>query len=95
MGAASPDAFLDDLCRAARLRLDPSTRAEVASRLLAIMESFAELRTVADASPPQPDRAGCALREDTPQPCLTVEAALSNAKRTAADCFVVPRVVEG
>lgn len=89
------DRDLDALCRTARLDLDPAARARLGDRLRRITEAFASLAALElgpdDSAPPAPLR----LRADEPGPCLPVERALGNAARTAADCFVVPRVVEG
>ncbi len=93
--SAPTDNPLDRLCRLARLRPPTTGRDELERRLKAVVSAFADLREVdtggvVDATPP-PGR----LRADEPGPVLTVEEALANSANKAADCFLVPRVVEG
>lgn len=86
---------LDALCRAARLDLDAPARARLGERLARVTAAFAALQTLdLGDDPPAADRP-LRLRVDEPGPCLPLERVLGNAARTAADCFVVPRVVEG
>lgn len=87
---------LASLCALARLRLDPSRRDELTARLTAVVEAFADLLAVATEGSAQegPDHP-TPLRQDTVGPVLSPAEALANATSTAADCFLVPRVVEG
>ena len=95
MAQVPDDAELDALCQQARLRLDPSARGELRRRLSAVLESFASLRAVDTRSVGPDDAQILPLRLDEPFPVLPVSSVLANAKRTAGDCFLVPRVVEG
>lgn len=96
MRAADSASPIDELCRLARLRLEDSARQELSLRLHAVMRSFEGLRAV--AVPPyvaSPQDTACRLRTDEPTAPLSQEQALANASRSAAGCFLVPRVVEG
>ncbi len=95
MANAPDDAELDALCHQARLRLDAGARAELTRRLSAVLGSFAALRAVDTRSVAPEEPATAPLRADEPGPVLALDAVLCNAQRTAGDCFLVPRVVEG
>lgn len=89
---------LQHLALLARLDLPEERRAELERRLASVLEAFATLLAV-DTGPPAPaaapDPAAAGLRPDEPGPVLPREQVLANAPRTAAGCFLVPRVVEG
>lgn len=95
MAHAPDDAELDALCQQARLRLDPFARAELSRRLSAVLHSFASLRAVDTRSAGPESGPALPLRSDEPAAVLPVPSVLANATRTAGDCFLVPRVVEG
>jgi len=95
MAHAPDDAELDALCHQARLRLDAGARAELTRRLAAVLGSFAALRSVDTSSMAAIEGTSVPLRPDVPGPVLALDAVLRNAQRTAGDCFLVPRVVEG
>ncbi len=87
---------LASLCALARLRLNPSRRDELTARLAAVIDAFASLAAVDTDGTDAQDRAAAApLRPDTVGPVLSPAEALANATASAADCFLVPRVVEG
>jgi len=96
MAASFPPTQLEELCRLARLHLPKERAAELASRLDAVIAAFATLAAV-DTTRAAPDQlaASARLRPDEPSPPLPRELVLDNAAATAADCFLVPRVVEG
>ena len=95
MAHAPDDAELDALCHQARLRLDAGARAELTRRLTVVLGSFAALRSVDTSSVAAIETTTAPMREDEPGPVLALDAVLRNAQRTAGDCFLVPRVVEG
>ena len=96
MAASFPPTQLDALCRLARLHLAPDQAAELTSRLAAVLASFATLAAVDTSRVAADPTTGAArLRPDEPGPALPREQVLGNAAATAADCFLVPRVVEG
>ena len=94
--AAFPEGRLRELALLARLELPAERHAAVQMRLGGVVAAFAALRAVdtsaVTAPPPCP---ALPLRADEPEPVLPVEAVLRNAARTAGDCFLVPRVVDG
>lgn len=83
------------LCRLARLQLPPERAAELAGRLEKVLAAFASLAQVDTRGVEPAAPASASLRPDQPTASLTVEQALANAQRTAAGCFLVPRVVDG
>jgi aspartyl/glutamyl-tRNA(Asn/Gln) amidotransferase C subunit len=90
------DAALAALCRLARLQLTPDRAAEVGQKLAAVMASFEPMRAFTPESGTSVENASSLpLRPDEPEPTLPLDAVLRNATRTAGDCFLVPRVVEG
>lgn len=96
MAASFPPTQLEALCRLARLHLAKVQAAELASRLDAVVSAFATLAAVDTSSVISDPLAGLAhLRADVPSPPLPRDLVLGNAAATAADCFLVPRVVEG
>ncbi len=89
-------AELQQLCDLARLNLPAEREAEVLGHLQRIVSAFAALRRVPtdgsgapDAEPPPTP-----LRADAPGEPLPRQEVLGNAPKSAADCFVVPRVVD-
>ena len=80
----------------AKLSLPPERSEKLRQKLTALVEAFASLDA---ADLPEDHAAGAQagpgeLRADRAEPAASAEAALQNAPRTAADSFVVPRVVE-
>jgi len=87
-------ALIEHLAGLARLFLPADRHEALTQRLERIVAAFGSLEDVADvAVRPMPD-AECALRADVPGPALAVNEVLANAPAAAANCFVVPRVVE-
>jgi aspartyl/glutamyl-tRNA(Asn/Gln) amidotransferase C subunit len=87
---------LASLFALARLRLDPTRRDELTTRLAAVIEAFASLAAVdTSGAASHEDAERAPLRPDTIGPVLCPAEALANTTHRAADCFVVPRVVEG
>ena len=90
------DAPLAALCRLARLKLTPDRAAEVGHKLAAVMASFEPMREFTPETGTSAESgASLPLRPDEPESTLPLDAVLRNATRTAGDCFLVPRVVEG
>jgi len=87
---------LQTLCELARINLPAEREAEVLEHLQRIVAAFAALREVpceeveGNAAP----ESGLRPRDDEPGPVLARDTALQNAPRTAADMFLVPRVVD-
>lgn len=88
------------LCRLeemARLHIPTDRLAVVRERLQRIVDAFEALRDLRTAgveptSHAQPSPTP--LRQDLPGPVLAPMAVLANAPRSAAGCFLVPRVVD-
>jgi aspartyl/glutamyl-tRNA(Asn/Gln) amidotransferase C subunit len=96
MADSFPPTQLEALCRLARLQLTRAQAVELAARLEAVIAAFATLAAVDTSKIAADPPAGSArLRPDEPGPPLPRELVLGNAATTAADCFLVPRVVEG
>lgn len=89
-------AELQQLCELARLNLPAEREAEVLGRLQRIVTAFAALRDVATegVATTRSDAAPSTLRPDEPAPPMPRDLVLHNAPQRAADCFVVPRVVD-
>jgi aspartyl/glutamyl-tRNA(Asn/Gln) amidotransferase C subunit len=86
---------LDRLCRLARLSRPIQDHDELQQRLAAVVKAFADLKDVDTDALAEAEAEAGRLRSDEPGPVLTVGEALANSARTAADCFLCPRVVEG
>ena len=90
-------ALLRTLEEMARLHLPAERLAVVRERLQRIVLAFEALRDLPTAgvepAPPPLAPPPC-WRADQTGPVLTPEQVLANAPRSAAGCFLVPRVVE-
>jgi aspartyl/glutamyl-tRNA(Asn/Gln) amidotransferase C subunit len=89
-------AYLGEL---ARLSLPEQRQEALRTKLQALVEAFSTLETAAlgEAGSTAPDAATVrpeTLRPDVPEPVPSAADVLQNAPQTAADSFVVPRVVE-
>lgn len=86
---------LQRLCELARLHLPADREAALLGQLQRIVDAFGQLRAV-DTSSLGDGAAPTAtpLRADEPEAPLPTEAVLANAPQRAANCFVVPRVVD-
>jgi aspartyl/glutamyl-tRNA(Asn/Gln) amidotransferase C subunit len=86
-------AYLGDL---AKLILPADRREDLTPKLAALVEAFSSL-AAADLGDDVDDGPAAEihdLRPDRAAPAGDAAAALQNAPQTAADCFVVPRVVD-
>lgn len=100
-----PEAFhiepelIEHLGRLAHIRLDSARREELRGKLQQLVAAFSALAE-ADFGDAADDAGGRAtltpdrLRPDDAETPPAVADVLANAPRTAADCFVVPRVVD-
>jgi aspartyl-tRNA(Asn)/glutamyl-tRNA(Gln) amidotransferase subunit C len=82
----------------ARLSVDPSAAARLASELEAILgyaEQLAALDTAGVEPTSHPIALATPLRDDAPAPPLDPELALANAPEREGSAFVVPKVIEG
>ncbi|MEQ1634439.1 MAG: Asp-tRNA(Asn)/Glu-tRNA(Gln) amidotransferase subunit GatC [Planctomycetota bacterium] len=93
--ARPSDDPLDRLCRLARLSRPTLDHDELQQRLAAVVKAFADLKEVDTDALAEAEAEEGRLRSDEPGPVLSVAEALANSARTAADCFLCPRVVEG
>ena len=86
---------LQRLCELARLHLPADREAAILGQLQRIVDAFGQLRAIdtsgLPAAPPPPPTPLRPDEAETPLPTATV---LDNAPQRAADCFVVPRVVD-
>lgn len=89
--------LVQQLSRLAALELDDQTAAALAARLDRILLAFASLQqvnTTAVTPSSYPLPLALRLRPDEPGPVLARDAVLANARQTAGDAFLVPRVVD-
>lgn len=86
-----------DVALLARLRLGESELDTFTTQLRTIVEFVAQLQEL-DTRDVEPLAHGVEVhnvfREDVREPALSREAALANAPRRNADCFLVPAVLE-
>lgn len=96
-GPFAPDPQdLRRLVKMARLCLTDDQSAELGARMAVILQAFASLQAIdTPATHIENPAPGKPLREDICGPPLPVSVALANAPRTAADAFLVPRIIEG
>jgi aspartyl/glutamyl-tRNA(Asn/Gln) amidotransferase C subunit len=88
---------LQQLCELARLQAPSDGGREVTERLGRVLQAFQELaqvHTEGVAPTLYPLPLELRTRPDAAGKILEREAVMSNAPRTAAGCFQVPRVVE-
>ncbi len=89
---------LHKLAALARLRVDDEDAARLRPRLERLVRYFEALAAV-DTTGVEPEPYPLALpprvRDDEPGPVLPVDEVLANAPRRRADCFLVPRAVDG
>jgi aspartyl-tRNA(Asn)/glutamyl-tRNA(Gln) amidotransferase subunit C len=91
------DIDLAHVARLARLALTDEERERFGRQLALILEHAERVGGVAaDDVPPtsHPVPRSNVYRPDQPEPCLTVDEALSNAPEVEASRFKVPRIVE-
>ena len=81
------------LCEMAQIELSPERRDEVQRHLHRVIEAFSEL-SQADLPAATGDGPALPLRPDQSEPPPPLAEVLANSPQTAADCFVVPRVVQ-
>ena len=81
-------AMLRQICDLARLNVPAERQEELLGRLKRVVEAFGSLRDL----PEQPE--GMPLRQDEAEPPLPTATVLKNAPKQAAECFLVPRVVD-
>jgi aspartyl-tRNA(Asn)/glutamyl-tRNA(Gln) amidotransferase subunit C len=89
---------LVQLARLARLHLEPAELDALADELTAVLEHFAVLAGVDTTDIPPMTHAvpmDLRLRNDEPQPSLTVDDALRGAPARDGDFFVVPAILPG
>ena len=86
---------IEQLGALARLSVPADRQEELANRLGKVLEAFDALRAVDTSEAPTIARPDLRLREDEARPTLPHDRVLGGSRHTAADCFVVPRVVEG
>ncbi len=87
-------ALIERLTSLSRLFLPAERHEALAQRLQRIVAAFGSLAEVADDAERATPAAGGPLRADVPGPTLSVDEVLANAPAAAANCFVVPRVVD-
>ena len=89
-------AMLRQLCELSRLNVPAELEVEVLGRLQRVVSAFqalGELSSGPDLAPTaRPD--GVPLRPDEAVAPLPLATVLANAPKQAADCFLVPRVVD-
>lgn len=92
------DALLGHLGELARIRLPKHRQAELRSKLQQLVDAFSSLGeadlTAFDSDPAGQITTTANLRQDRTETPLDVNQVLANSPQTAADCFVVARVVE-
>ena len=93
--------LIEHLGELARIHLPGERLADLRAQLQQLVDAFSTLAAAdlgsGDADGPAPARPAltpATLRPDAPEPVSAPEQVLANAPQRAADCFVVPRVVE-
>ena len=91
-------AMLEHLGELARISLPPERQAELRGKLQQLVDAFSELSEAdfetQDGGTPARTVRPESLRQDRAETPPDVADVLANAPQTAADCFVVARVVE-
>jgi len=90
-------AMLRQICDLARLNVPAERQEELLGRLKRVVEAFGSLRDLPEQpegkpAPSKPE--GMPLRQDEAEPPLPTATVLKNAPKQAAECFLVPRVVD-
>jgi aspartyl/glutamyl-tRNA(Asn/Gln) amidotransferase C subunit len=90
-------AMLRQICDLARLNVPAERQEELLGRLKRVVEAFGSLHDLPEpsdgaAAPSRPK--GMPLRQDEAEPPLPIATVLANAPKQAAECFLVPRVVD-
>jgi aspartyl-tRNA(Asn)/glutamyl-tRNA(Gln) amidotransferase subunit C len=88
---------IDHVARLARLELTDEEKATLKTQLRVILEHAAKVSEVATADvPPTASaiRRSNVLRDDVPEPSLSLEAVLRNAPDREGDRFRVPKIAE-
>lgn len=91
------DALLAHLGELARIRLPADRQEELRTKLQQLISAFASLGEVefdANGAPQGRSVTPADLRTDATETPPSVAEVLSNAPHSAADCFVVARVIE-
>jgi len=94
---AIDDALLAHLGELARIRLPADRQEELRGKLQQLVSAFSSLGEVdfdVDGAPEARTVTPAELRADEAETPPSVADVLSNAPQTAADCFVVARVIE-
>lgn len=90
-------ALIAHLGELARIRLSADRQDELRAKLQQLVSSFSSLAEVEFDTDGAPDARTVTpddLRPDSPETPPTVAEVLANAPQSAADCFVVARVIE-